>query len=399
MDLPVGRGIWTIDVPPGKLVPVRPAAVPSVPTAAPRELVRAALEAPFGFEPLRRALTPDDRVVVVFDPALPAAAELLAGVLDHLRTARIEPAAVTVVTPPGSPAGWIDDLPDEYADLTAETHDPADDRKRAYLATTGSGRRVYLNRTLVEADATVILTGRGYDPVTGYGGAEAAVFPGLAAAEPGPPAELDAKAPDPAPTGLRAEAVEVAWLLGSPFLVQVIEGAGDAVQEIVAGLLGSSAEGVRRQDARWRGTVPARVPAVVAAVSGSPERVTFLDLAKAAACAARVVEKGGRVAVLSDAAPALGEGAALLRALDGPEGASKRLAKLNPPDRAACVLWAWAARRAGLFLASGLPDDVAEELFATALRTPAEVARLTAAADAVIVIPDAHKAMVTVEGV
>jgi hypothetical protein len=210
---------------------------------------------------------------------------------------------------------------------------------------------------------------------------------------------LDAKAPDPAPTGLRAEAVEVAWLLGSPFLVQVIEGAGDAVQEIVAGLLGSSAEGVRRQDARWRGTVPARVPAVVAAVSGSPERVTFLDLAKAAACAARVVEKGGRVAVLSDAAPALGEGAALLRALDGPEGASKRLAKLNPPDRAACVLWAWAARRAGLFLASGLPDDVAEELFATALRTPAEVARLTAAADAVIVIPDAHKAMVTVEGV
>ena len=71
MDLPVGRGTWAIDIPPGKLIPVRPAAVPSVPTADPRELVRAALEAPFGFEPLRRALTPDDRVVVVFTSGNP----------------------------------------------------------------------------------------------------------------------------------------------------------------------------------------------------------------------------------------------------------------------------------------------------------------------------------------
>ena len=37
-----------------------------------------------------------------------------------------------------------------------------------------------------------------------------------------------------------------------------------------------------------------------------------------------------------------------------------------------------------------------EELFATPLHTPAEAARLAAAADAVAVIPDAHKAMVTV---
>ncbi|MBN9517329.1 DUF2088 domain-containing protein [bacterium] len=397
MDLPVGRGTWTIDVAPGKLVPVRPASVPSVPTAGPRELVRAALEAPFGFEPLRRALTPADRVTVVFDPALPAAAELLAGVLDHLRTAGIEPAAVAVVTPPGSPEAWIDDLPDEYADVTAETHDPADERKRAYLATTRGGRRVYLNRTLVEADAIIILTGRGYDPVTGYAGAEAAVFPALAEA-PATPPEIEPKAaPAPEPTGLRAEAAEIAWLLGTPFLVQAIEGAGDAVQEVVAGLLDSSAEGVRRQDARWRGTVPERVGAVVAAVGGSPERVTFLDLAKAAACAARVVTKGGRIAVLSDATPALGEGAALLRSLDGPEGATKRLDKLNPPDRAACLLWAWAARRASLFVASGLPDDTVEELFATPLRTPVEVGRLAAAADAVVVIPDAHKTLVTVE--
>src|SRR5262249_5718560 len=146
----------------------------------PREQVRAALEAPFGFEPLRRALTPDDRVTIVLDADLPHAAELLAGVLDHLGTAGIGPAAVTVGTPPQSRQDWIDDLPDEFADVTAETHDPADRAKLAYLATTKGGRRVYLNRTLVEADFVILLTGRGYDPLTGYAGAEAAVFPALA---------------------------------------------------------------------------------------------------------------------------------------------------------------------------------------------------------------------------
>ena len=64
--------------------------------------------------------------------------------------------------------------------MTAETHDPTDRKKLAYLATTKAGRRVYLNRTLVEADFVVVLTGRGYDPLTGYAGAEAAIFPALA---------------------------------------------------------------------------------------------------------------------------------------------------------------------------------------------------------------------------
>ena len=109
---------------------------------------------------------------------------------------------------------------------------------------------------------------------------------------------------------------------------------------------------------------------VIAAISGDPERVTFLDLAKAAACAARVVSKGGRIAVLTDAAPALGDGAELLaRPLDGPTRRGKVLAKEKPDDWAARYLWAFAAKHASLFLASGYPDDVAEELFATPIRT------------------------------
>jgi nickel-dependent lactate racemase len=399
MELQVGLNPWSVTVPPGKAVELRRAGIPSVPTGSPRELVRAALEAPFGFEPMRRALTPDDHVTIVLDDALPHAAELLAGVLDHLRTAGIGPAAVTVLTPPGSPQNWIGELPDECADVTTEVHDPADRKTLAYLASTKAGRRVYLNRTLVEADFVILLTGRGYDPFAGYAGAEAAIFPALADEEVRASfaRQFSKDAPGAAePWPVRVEAAEIAWLLGTPFLVQVIPGAGDSVQAVVAGLLDSGAEGIRQQDARWRSSIADRPDTVIATVSGEPGRVTFLDLAKAAACAARVVAPGGRIAVLSDAAPALGEGAETLRRHDDPKSAAKAVAKEKPDDGAACFLWCFAAKTAGsLYLASGYPDDLAEELFATPIRTASEVQRLIDAGERVLVIPDAHRSMVT----
>src|SRR5437763_2341624 len=112
----VGTQPWAVTVPPEKAVGLRrePFAAPA---ASPRKLVRDALEKPFGFEPLRRALTPDDHVTIVVDEQLPHLAELLAGVLEHLATAGIQPEAVTLLTtPPATDQGWIDELPDEFAD-------------------------------------------------------------------------------------------------------------------------------------------------------------------------------------------------------------------------------------------------------------------------------------------
>jgi SAM-dependent methyltransferase len=300
---------------------------------------------------------------------------------------RLLPAAPSSLPTPHSPLPTLQ-----------EVHDPADRQKLAYLATTKAGRRLYLNRTLVDADFVVVVSGRGYDPVTGYAGAEAAVFPALSDEETRAEfaGQVSTDAPGVEPWPARAEAAEVFRLLGMPFLVQVIEGEGDTVEAVVAGLPDAAAEGVRRQDARWRGSVAEEADTVVAALSGDPARHTFLDLAKAAACAARVCRPGGRIAVLSAATPDLGDGARLLRSLDGPTGARKLLAKEKPADWAACLLWVFAAKKHSLFLAGGYPDDVAEELFATPVRWAAEVQRLIDGGGRVLLIPDAHKTMVTV---
>ncbi len=393
-ELIVGSQPWRLTVPADRVIAF-PRAEYAPPTVSAAELVRAALEKPFNFESLRRALTPDDRVAIVIDPRLPYLTEMLAEVLRHVGTAGIAPAAVTVVSPPGEPQTWIEELPDEFEDVTAETHDPATAPKLMYLATTKGERRVYLNRTVVEADFTVVLAGRRYDPHCGYAGAENMLFPSLSNEE--TQAALLGEFKSSAPDGNReSEAAEVAYLLGTPFLIQVIEGEGDSVQEVVAGLFDSGAEGIRRQDARWRGTIDAEADTVIASVSGDPANITFADLAKAAATAARAVKKGGRIALLTTAAPDLGPGAELLRKLDGPTGAKRLLAREKPDDWAAAALWVYAARSASVFFASGYPDNVAEELFTTPIRTASEAQRLINTGGTVLLIPDAHKAMVTV---
>lgn len=399
LQLAVGLGHWPVEVPAGRRVELcrRPYAAP-VATAA--ELVRAALEQPLDFEPLRRAVTPDDRVAVVLDPHLPEVANIVTEVLAHLGTAGIPPTAVTVITPPGTTTDWARDLPSEFAAVGRETHDPGNKARLAYLASTRAGRRLYLNRTLVEADFVIVICGRGFDPLNDYSGAEAAIFPALADTETRSALadELTTRPPGEAPGSVRAEAGEVMDLLGFLFLIQVIEGEGDQVQEVVAGPPASAAEGIRRLTSRWHCTVAELADTVVATISGDPARTRFFDLAQAAACARRVTPPGGRIAVLTTAAPDLGLGAELLRRTRKPALVRRLLAKHNPPDRAAALLWAYAASDRSLYLASGYPADVTEDLFATPLHSPDELQRLIDTGGRILVIPDAHKTLVTPVG-
>ena len=410
IELSVGLEEWPISVPSDRLMDLhRPPMSP--PTATPRQLTREALEHPFGFEALRRALTPDDHITLVLDDRLPHAAEMVAAVLEHLRTAEIGPDCVTVLTAPrtttlaenDSPAErledrWIAELPDEFADVKTEIHAPTNRSRLAYLATTQSGRRLYLNRTLVEADFIIVVSGRGYDPISGYSGGEVALFPTFADEETRASfaEEFSSDAPGTEPWPIRAEAAEIAWLLGTPFFVQAIAGPGDSIADVVAGLPDSTAEGVRRLDARWRSHVTKRAETVIATISGDPSRLEFASLAKAAACAARVVKSNGRIVLLTSSAPEAPEAVDRLRSMDDPAHAAKRLAKEKPEGAPAALQWCHAARHASIFLASEYPEEFVEELFATALTSPSEVQRLIDSSGEVLIIPDADKSLVTV---
>lgn len=368
----------------------------AVPLSDPAEAVRTALERPLGFPALRRALTPDDHVAIVVDEKLPHIAQLLTPILQHITEAHIAPEGITLLCPPSaSRQEWVDELPDEFQEVRVEVHDPGQRRNLSYLATTRSGRRVYLNRTAVDADQLVVLTGRGYDPLLGYSGAEGALYPSLSddATRQESLACLSLAAPGKLTWPLRKEAVEVAWLLGAPFFVQVIQGKNDEVLHVLGGLGDTAEEGQRLLDARWRLVVERSVDVVVAGVGGDPREHDFDDLARALTSAARVVRPGGRIVLITRAQPRLGAGAALLRQADDPNRALELLRHQKPADMAAAFQWASAAQRASIFLLSRLPDETAEELFTTPFGQAQQVQRLIDGAGRCLVLFDAHRTM------
>ena len=109
-----------------------------------------------------------------------------------------------------------------------------------------------------------------------------------------------------------------------------------------------------------------------------------------------MVAPGARIALLSAAAPELPESIDKIRGMGDPASAAKLIAKTKPEDAPAGRAWCFAAKTASLFFASQYPDEFVEELFATAVHGPAELQRLIDSGGDVLIIPDAHKAMVTV---
>jgi nickel-dependent lactate racemase len=392
LEIPLGSSNWSVETR-ARSVPLsrrrEPNPILELPTA-----VRLALESPLRFEAMRRACTPDDRVVLVIDDRLPRLGELIPPILEHLASAGIAMENVTLLTPSsGLSQDWIDDLPDALSDVRTEIHDPKNLQKLSYLATTRAGRRLYLNRSIVDADQLVLLTGREYDPLFGYGGAEGFLFQKFCNQEitDSLTRDFSLDEPDSETFPLREEAIEVGWLLGSPFLVQVIEGSQHSIAGIIAGLLETATDGNRLLDDFWRVAFTERVGAVIATLTGDPNRIGFEEVARAAAMASRVVRSGGIIAILTEAELQLDAGLESLRRHDEPYEALLELRESKIAHRNAAMHWATAADQGRLYLAANLHWETTEELFATPLHKPAELSRLLEGETEVAVLIDAHR--------
>ena len=364
--------------------------------ADPALTLQHALEHPLDYPALRLAMTPDDHVAIVVDESIPHLARLLVPLLEHIRQAHVQPDAITLVcSPPASGQAWLDGLPDEFQDVKIEVHQPGDRKKLAYLATTKKERRVYLNRTALDADQLVLLTRRGYDARTGYSGAELALYPGLCdeatAEELG--TQFDSEAPGEEPWPIQAEAREIAWLSGAPFFVQIIEGGDDGIAHIVTGPRESSDAGQRLLDARWRIEFERPADIVIASITGDPALQTIDDLARAFFAAARIAKPGGSIVLLSAITPTLGPAFDLFRRHDDPALLRQLLLDEKPPGLAAGYMWATAANQARLYLLSGLANEMSEELFAIPMQNAEQVLKLLTTNATCALLPDAHRTL------
>ncbi len=396
-----GQEHLEIEVPEKNLVhSQRGAAAPAITDVS--AAVRTMLEQPLEFPPLPRALTPDDHVAVVVTEDLSHLPELLAPVQEMLTDAGIDPHRITLLGPPrageGRPPWWQAALPATFQQIAFEVHDPADRKRISYLASTGAGRRIYLNRTLVDAEQVIVIGRAVYDPVLGYAGGVSDLFPRLSdeATRYDFSCHPSASIPNAHARPARQEADEVGWLLGMPFVLQAIEGQGDEILHVLAGAAGAvSAEARRLLDQRWRVLVDEPADLVIASVSGDPRRQGFGDLTRALASSARVVKPGGRIVLLCQIKANLGATTELLRQVENPVEGLARARQVKSPD--ALNLWelATAAEQAQLYLHSDIPADVVEDLFVTPLARASQVNRLVEAGGSCLILEDAHRVLAT----
>src|SRR5438477_9303142 len=100
-----------VEVSEAALVGLRRAAA-ALPVVDPAAALQAALEQPVRFPPLRRALTPDDHVVIIVDEHLPHREDLLPPLLAHVASAGVALSSVTMLfASPTSMEQWLEPLP------------------------------------------------------------------------------------------------------------------------------------------------------------------------------------------------------------------------------------------------------------------------------------------------
>ncbi|WP_169980608.1 lactate racemase domain-containing protein [Tautonia rosea] len=354
-----------------------------------RDHFRRDLEEPRGYPPLRQNVVPGDRVALAIDPDVPDVARLVAIVSEVLTEAGVE--SIEAVSLGPIPPSQRDDWP---ASIRLETHAPASENTQtmAYLASTQAGRRIYLNRTLTEADVVVPIGGLGFDEVLGYRGPWSTIFPGLSNAET-QQSERDA----PAGVGHRGpvleESGEVSWLLGSLFHVGVLPGRSGAAGLFV-GEAGEVREaGIQAVDDAWTFRPESRAELVIAGI-GAPGRPTSLDdLAKGLATAMTLVHRGGKIAVLSRVAGTPGPALQRLMALDDPSrGGVKALREARKePDALTALAIAEALAWADLYLLSALDDQLVDDLGMIALGSADEARRLAGGASSCVVLSQADR--------
>lgn len=356
---------------------------PPEPAAEFASAVRQQLAAPLDFPPLELAVVSGDRVIIALDRHTPGAAEIIAAVWSVFARRSVKPADVTIL----QPASWrTDQLPDPRVALPKSArdamrwivHDATDKSRQRYLANSASEERIYLDREVIDAEFVLPIGAVGFDPLLGFRSASSAIFPGLSDIDSMAKARgqdhSELRPEDDRP--LRQQQDEVAWLLGVQFGIQVLPGIAGQPAGVICGALESTTSAARKWLTKnWFVEQPQRCEIIVAAVDADASGTTWEQIGVALQTARNLVQRGGKIVLLTNLSAEPTEGFRYLQQCESPREALKPLRLESPPDLIPAGRLASAADWATVYLVSGLSSDLVESLCMTPL-APAEAARL-----------------------
>ncbi len=382
ITIPYGNSSVSIQLSLDRVIQAKRAVEP-VAAENPAEQYRLAVEAPTRFPALHFALTPDDHVAIIIDRWTGQDAAI-AAVVTQLHLGQVRDENITIVGPESEDA-----LPDFHG-LKKEFHHPVDPQQRCYLGTTTSGRRVYLNRIVVEADQVVVVSDTHYDVDTGTSGGPLMIFPQLA------DEESSAGWRKLAPADLRVQAEEIAWLLGTPFFVHTVPGPGNTVGQVIGGGPDTYVDARKALQASWKLIVDRKAATVIATIGTDPARITTIEIVSAVLRAARVVEPDGSIIICFEGNPPIPKSLAAIGEFDGPDAARRALSR-SANEHTEPIRWLKAVTTARVLVLGGWSEESVEELFATAIPQPKQIQRVIDRGGDVLILNDAQRVRVVVE--
>jgi len=382
--LPYGRSAkLALEIPPAALLADGTSGAGPI-VDDPAAAMAAALQAPLGYPALARAVVPGDRVVISVDPGLPQMARLVPGVVQTLVDAGVAPADISVLSV--RPASGL-------SDVTWVTHDPRNPAGLCYLAATSDAAPIYLNRHLCEAD--VIVPIHLLRPRAALGGTSThgGLFPTFGDEAAWERFRVPSSATHAAEQKRRrAEADEVAWLLGLQLSVQVIAGPGDSVRHILAGLMPETLEhGLPLAEAAWLRQVPFRAALVVASISGDDDEQTWENFGRALHAASEVCAENGTIVLCTGLRRPPGAALKRLARSSDDERLWQRLQHDRSEDAMSALLLLENRQRQHIYLLSHLDESAVEAWGVGHIGAEEEVSRLSRHANSCILLADAHR--------
>ena len=359
--------------------------------------IRQALDEPLDYPPLGRIVVPGDHVVLVLEPGTPDWPRIVSAVIERLTAAGVELQAISLLGSPGQDRPQSPLLPPEVAWLA---HTPEDRAELAYLSNTTSGRRVYLNRHLAEADVVIPIGWLRDRQGFGLFGPWFTIFPETSD-EPTRtefhrvrPARQDS---EPSPV---KEAVEVNWHLGARFQVAVLPGASGTA-DVLAGDVEKLVQAAKeRFEKGWRFTAKETTELLVLglgdASAGLP--VSWEELTRTMVLARSLVEPGGRMVLACPTLEPPGAALRFLAEMADTSIAAKALKEFkDQPDYRAAVRLARFDRTGPIGLLSQLPDDVVENLGFVPIRDADELEKMLQKANASCIVNRAELTRISLE--
>lgn len=375
-----------------------------------RRAVVDALHEPLEFPSLSQAIVEGDRVTIAIDRDVPQVSEIVAALVEHLGTCGIAGDHITLVyadaqsAAAAKPQAARQTVPPTSGAAagrpSVELHDPTDRGKLCFLGNTKSGRAIYLNRALGEADLLITVgTGRGRTSWA-YRGPFGGIYPTFSDADTQRrfrnPHLLDRRHDTFAKS--QAEVESVSWQSGAQFTIQVVPGRGDGVASVVAGEINAVQRRINELHAAGHGEQVVRSNVVVAALSGRSAQ-TWDGVALALTNVLDAVAEGGSVVLCTDLQQPLGPALELLaRVGDDRDEALAHISRERPVDLFAAVQLADAQCRARVYLLSKLDPTVVEDLQMIPVGDPTDVGRLAGRAKSCLIVADAQYAMLDVAG-